>query len=84
MGLIPCPRRFCGGTLIPAWGYECLLCGRSPVTSPTVGPVPRRRPPARRAPRADPYLAVARKVLGTGPGPIWDPGLRAFVIDTLD
>jgi len=84
--LTPCPRAHCGGALLCSWGEpaHCLLCGRS-LSPPTVGTRRQREPATRRAPREDPYVAVARRVLAIPERvPQWDPDLQAYVIDELD
>jgi hypothetical protein len=81
VALTPCPRPHCGGTIL--FG-TCLLCARS-LTPPTVGGRRHREAAARRAPREDPYVAVARKVLRMPEAaPMWDEAQQAYVIDELD
>jgi hypothetical protein len=47
-----------------------------------VGGRRQREPAARRAPREDPYVAVARKVLRMPEAaPMWDEAQQAYVID---
>ena len=80
--LTRCPRPFCGGSIL--WG-TCLLCGRDPTSPAHVGAHHQREPSARRAPREDPYLSLARRVLAPPErAPEWDPALGAYVIDETD
>jgi len=81
MGLTPCPRLHCAGSLL--WG-ACHLCGRS-LTPPTVGGPRQRQQSARRQKPEEDAAALARRVLAPPERSArWDPDLQAYVIDELD